>query len=202
MDLSEINATIMKRFNKTITDFFNEEKYWVKVNRDYQEKLFTMIKALDTNFNVFSDSRNYEHCITFAIDYDSSGVSHDTFNNSLIEEHQYDESDGTVSIYRLAIYVSDMLPLINFSWSQIQLSDKKSIRNVLENLLPEPIRSKLQNLEKIILNEKTFEIVGGKQLNEKATWFKHSNLDPESSYQPTYFELLFGGLDLYNELGI
>lgn len=194
----------MESLKNKITNFFDNKLFLNKTNRKFQLECFEELNKLNFPFNFYSQSRNYQHSISIISDYNEMGNSTALRENSNEYSFEFLSSFFDSKIYRVGIEFSDVDTIYKASWGVRNYQDKneKWFSVIQQNDLPEAIQNDFSAIETLLQKQLNFDRLPPEERNTESNWLNETTNFKNIEYTPTLEELLLGGLDLYNELGI
>lgn len=179
--------------------FFDNQLFLDKTNRKFQVECFEELKKINFPFNIFSESRNYQHSISIISDYNQNG------DPTVLKESENDYSLEFLSsffdskIFRVGIHISDVGTIYKTNWGVKNYLNKneKWFSSIQQTDLPEAIQRSFGTIETFLQKQLNFIRLSPEELNAEMNLVNHN-----VKFTATIDELLFGGLDLYNQLGI
>lgn len=187
------------RQNK-VNQFFQQKLFLDKSNRNYQMETLKELNKINFPFSIFSESRNYQHSISIVTDFNTNGDPATLNNDDNDYSREFIHSFFNSKIYRVLIEFSDVDKIYKVNWGVKNYlnESEKWFSTILPHELPECIQKNFKSIESHLQKTLDCTKLNQEELNTKVDMFDFKNSD----YTPTLEELLFGGLDLYNALGI
>ncbi len=192
---------IKQKIKSEITHFYKNEEYLDHENRPHQLNILKAFSAKISDIEIHGEHRNYNHSIELMLHFNENG------EYVPIEFHSDDALNYLLKtkekLYRAIVSISDIGSYIIVYWNKVSLVDKKQTADFIQDVdVPHLPKTNLSKILNQINQVQEITIIGEPEKSEKQNWLKEIEGFQKVKYTPTLEELLFGGLDIYNEFGL
>ncbi len=193
---------MIERIKSDVLRFFNQKQYHQVGDHEYQKKAIQLIRKLGIEFDIDSDLRNYTHYTGVIIDFDTNGnildstirIDHDSNLRAVLNGE----------IVTLFIAFSDINKYLRIFLNRRYLDQQGEVEldDILINDVNHLIKSKIDSLINKLIDELGFHSVENEVLDRKVDWLNEVEEFKSIDFKPNVGDLVFGGFEIYSELGI
>lgn len=173
---------------ESIKRFFQNGKF--HETKELQQKTYREITSFlgENNFEI-NDDKNYLHCEEIILTFDS---------NCKISSDGYElYQTSSEAVYTVIFTLSDIINITSFYGNIAKVNNEVKFIGTA-NEFPIEIQNIIREILEILLKV-GWQYTDYKTLFTKSTWFNENF--PMIKYVPFEYELIFGGLDIYNAFG-
>lgn len=184
-----------------VIKFFNKKEYLDHQNRPHQIKIIQALTAKLGEIKIGSEDRNYNHDIDFQIHFDQHAnlIAIDLYSGDILNY----TSRTKAPLYKAIIKISDIGPFIMIFWNICEYqNDKVEISYLNYEKIPPLLQFETHKILNTLSIKDEIWILSQEEFDLKLHWLSEMPEFTKIEYTPTLGEYLFGGLDLYNQLGI
>lgn len=194
----------LEQFKKEITDVFKARKFYQRENTEYQKRLINYFQEKKVEYYLANDSRNYEHSISVLLAFNKNGEIPQPSYYSDLSTQTSIENKFHNTVFVADLTISDITAVYYVNWFRVDC--RSSVRGISESITMSELSEEILSAFKIIqvqveINAKIIRLEN-ELLDTKVDWLKDLEDYQCSDYTPTFRELLFGGLDIYNRLNL